>query len=64
MESQQKLIERIEAITRQVYKNYPELYTSVSEIPLRYRHQNRPPVNSDLKAYYDSLIQLLKKYIP
>ena len=64
METTTKLKERIIAITKQMNKYYPELSASINQSSSGFLNIKRNSNFVDLKKYHDSLIQILKKYIP
>ena len=63
MESQKTLTERILAVTREIEENYPELAKYVSEMTVTNPDEKDPEVSRrNLQEYYDSLIEMIKKY--
>ena len=65
MESEKELNSKILEITMTIKEKYPELYENLEEMPVTIPDIENPEINSkNLRAYYDSLISLLKQYIP
>jgi hypothetical protein len=65
METEKTLNERIMAITQLLNEKYPELMQFVPEMTQTNPDEKDPDINrKTLKEYYDSLIQMIKKYKP
>jgi len=63
IESDKILTERIMAVTLEINENYPELNKYLSETADANSTEKNPDVNKrNLKAYYDTLIDIVKKY--
>ncbi|HXB39774.1 MAG TPA: hypothetical protein VNZ49_04480 [Bacteroidia bacterium] len=63
MESEKILNERIMAVTLEIQENYPELTKYIIEMKDSNPDEKDPDVNRRrLKEYYDSLINMVKKY--
>ena len=63
MESKKTLTERIMAVTLEIHENYPELAKYVGEMTVTNPDEKHPEVNGKkLKEYYDSLVEMIKKY--
>jgi len=63
METEKTLTERIMAITLEINENYPELSKYITEMTVTNPDEKHPDINSQkLKEYYDSLIEMVKKY--
>lgn len=63
METEKILIDKIMAITQKMNENCPEIAKYISEMPSANPDESNPDINiKNLREYYDSLIQLLKKY--
>lgn len=64
MQSEKDLNAKILEITLLIQEKYPELSKYLAEMPATIPVEKNPEINSEnLKKYYDSLDQLLKKYI-
>ena len=64
-EQEKVLNEKIMELTRQINEEHPELLTNISEMPEANPDEDDPEINRKrLQEYYDSLIQMLKKYKP
>lgn len=64
MKSEKNLNKKILEITMLIKTKYPELSKYLSEMPDTISIQKKPGINSDiLENYFNSLDQLLKKYI-
>jgi hypothetical protein len=65
METEKELNSKILEITMTIKEKYPELYENLDEMPVTIPDVVNPEINSNnLRAYYDSLKSLLKKFIP
>lgn len=65
MKTEKELNEAILKITMKIRNEYPELNKYLLEMPATIPDVNNPKINSMvLQDYYDSLENLLKKYIP
>lgn len=63
MESEKTLNERILAVTLEIQENYPELHKYLVEMSDSNPDESDPDINRrKLKEYYDSLIDMVKKY--
>ncbi|MGZ3864886.1 MAG: hypothetical protein ACXVNR_00170 [Bacteroidia bacterium] len=63
MESEKTLNERILAVTLEIQENYPELHKYIIEMNGTNPDESDPDINRrKLKEYYDSLIDMVKKY--
>ncbi|MGZ3862248.1 MAG: hypothetical protein ACXVPN_12040 [Bacteroidia bacterium] len=63
MESEKTLNERILAVTLEIQENYPELHKYLIEMSDSNPDEKDPDINRrKLKEYYDSLIDMVKKY--
>lgn len=64
MKSEKDLNAKILDITMLIQEKYPELSKYLSEMPATIPIESNPEINSEnLQKYYNSLDQLLKKYI-
>lgn len=64
MESEKDLNAKILEITLLIQDKYPELSKYISEMPVTIPIAENPEINiQNLQKYYDSLDQLLKKYM-
>lgn len=64
MHSEKDMNSKILEITLLIQDKYPELSKYLSEMPVTIPVDKNPKVNFEyLQKYYDSLDQLLKKYI-
>lgn len=64
MQSEKDLNAKILEITMLIQSKYPELSKYLSEMPATIPIENNPKINAEnLQKYYNSLDQLLKKYI-
>jgi hypothetical protein len=64
MQSEKDLNAKILEITLHIQTKYPELSKYLSEMPNTIPIEKEPVINAEnLKNYYNSLDQLLKKYI-
>ena len=65
METEKELNSKILEITMTIKDKYPELYENIEEMPVTIPDIKKLEINNkNLRAYYDSLKSLLKKYIP
>jgi hypothetical protein len=63
METEKTLTQRIMAVTLEIQENYPELAKYMAEMTVTNPDETNPDVNRiKLKEYYDSLIEMVKKY--
>ncbi|PWA04785.1 hypothetical protein [Flavobacterium psychrotolerans] len=64
MQSEKDINSKILEITMLIQNKYPELSKYLIEMPVTIPIDKNPKINSEyLQKYYDSLDQLLKKYI-
>lgn len=64
MQSEKDLNAKILEITLLIQEKYPELSKYLSEMPATIPVEKNPEINAEnLQKYYNSLDQLLKKYI-
>lgn len=64
METENNLNAKILKITMTIKDNHPELYKYIEEMKVTIPDENNPEITSkNLKAYYDSLNNLLNTYI-
>lgn len=66
MDSEEKtLTQRIMNITQAINEKYPEIVQFIPEMTQTNPDEQDPGINrKTLKEYYDSLIQMIKKYKP
>ncbi|TDE30555.1 MULTISPECIES: hypothetical protein [Flavobacterium] len=65
MKTEKELNEAILKITMKIRNEYPELSKYLSEMPLTIPDISNPEINNKiLTDYYESLENILKKYIP
>lgn len=65
MKSEKELNEAILNITNKIRNEYPELSKYLNEIPVTIPAVSTPEINTKiLNEYYESLENILKKYIP
>ncbi|MFV8345792.1 hypothetical protein [Flavobacterium sp. ZB4P13] len=65
MKTEKELNEAILKITMKIRNDYPELSKYLSEMPVTIPDISNPEINSKtLTDYYESLENMLKKYIP
>ncbi len=65
METEVKLNAAILKITTLIQTECPELMKYLNEMPITIPDVNNPKINiAILKEYYDSLVDLLRKYAP
>lgn len=65
METEKTLTERIMAITHEINRQHPELTKYLTEMPDTNPKEKDPNTNKKaLREYYDSLIELVRKYLP
>ncbi len=66
MDSEEKtLTQRIMNITQAINERYPEIVQFIPEMTQTNPDEKDPDINrKTLKEYYDSLIQMIKKYKP
>ncbi|MBC7488583.1 MAG: hypothetical protein H7282_17730 [Cytophagaceae bacterium] len=63
METKEKLDKDIVEITMHIQDKFPELSKYIAEMPVHIQYTNGSNVSvEDLKKYYDSLKEVLKKY--
>ena len=63
METEEVLNDKIMKITGQIKEKYPELYSSLGEMPVTIPGTKTPVINANvLKEYYESLVYTLKSY--
>ena len=65
MKTEKELNEAILNITFKIHNDYPELSKYLEEIPITIPDVSNPEINiNTLTDYYQSLENILKKYIP
>ena len=65
MKNQAELNENILKITMTIRNEFPELMKFLNEMPVTIPIEKSPKINIKiLQEYYDSLIDLLRKYAP
>lgn len=65
MKTEHKLSDDILKITMVIRNEYPELLKYLNEMPVTIPDVNKPTINIDvLQEYYNSLLDLLRKYAP
>jgi len=65
METEKELNRKILELTMQIQEKHPELSKFLEEMPVTIPNKEKPEINiKNLKEYYDSLNNLLKKSIP
>ena len=65
MKSEAELNENIIKITTTIRSEFPELMKYLNEMPVTIPIEQSPEINTKiLKEYYDSLLELLRKYAP
>lgn len=65
MKTEKELNEAILKITMKIRNEYPELSKYLSEMPVSIPDISNPEINTKtLTDYYESLENMLKKYIP
>ena len=65
MDTEKSLTERIMNITQTLNEKYPELIKFIPEMTQTNPDEKDPSINNkSLREYYDSLIQMIKKYKP
>ena len=65
MDTEKTLTDRIMAITQLLNEKYPELVQFIPEMTQTNPDQKDPDINrKTLREYYDSIIQMIKKYKP
>jgi hypothetical protein len=65
MKTEKELNEAILKITMKIRNEYPELSKYLSEMPVTIPDDSDPEINIKiLKDYYESLENILKKYVP
>ncbi len=65
MKSEAELNENIIKITTTIRSEFPELMKYLNEMPVTIPIEQLPEINTKiLKEYYDSLLELLRKYAP
>jgi hypothetical protein len=62
-ETEKELNDKILEITMKIKESYPELSKYIEEMQETLPDQKHPDVTQHLKAYYESLNAMLKKYI-
>ncbi len=63
LESEKTLTERIMAISQLMNDKYPEISQFIAEMPVTNPDAINPAINRmNLQEYYDSLIEMLRKY--
>ena len=64
METQKELTAKILSITMEIQEKYPELSKFLNEMPVTIPDENRPSIsNKNLEEYYESLENMLKKFM-
>ncbi|MDZ4668816.1 MAG: hypothetical protein SGJ00_13190 [bacterium] len=64
METEKGLNAKILAKTNEIMEKHPELSDFLNEMPITIPNENNPEINiKNLKDYYDSLNQILKKHL-
>ncbi len=64
METEKDLNAKILEITMQIQENHPELSKLLDEMPVTIPNEGNPEIKvKNLKEYYLSLTNLLKKYV-
>jgi hypothetical protein len=62
METEKELNEKILAKTLEIQQKHPELCEFLNEMPVTIPNESNPEINiKNLKDYYESLNQILKK---
>ncbi len=65
MKTEHQLTDDILKITMVIRNEYPELLKYLNEMPETIPDVNKPSINIDiLQEYYNSLLDLLRKYAP
>ena len=65
MKTETELNENILKITMTIRNEFPELMKFLNEMPVTIPDEKRPEINNKiLQEYYDSLLDLLRKYAP
>ena len=65
MKTEQEINDDILKITMTIHKKFPELSKFIEEMPVTIPNSSSPELNiNSLKAYYESLENLLKEYKP
>lgn len=65
MDTEKTLTDRIMAITQLLNEKYPELVQFIPEMTQTNPDEKDPDINrKTLREYYDSIIQMIKKYKP
>jgi hypothetical protein len=65
MKTEHQLSDDILKVTSVIRDEYPELLKYLNEMPVTIPDVNKPAINiKALQDYYDSLLDLLRKYAP
>jgi hypothetical protein len=63
MDSEKDISQKINALMKEINEKYPELAKNISEMTDANPDEKNPKINSSrLEEYYNSLLDMLKKY--